>query len=216
MKKFIFICVIVFGVYCVQYGLSMTTGDPVELAGRSGGLEAFDSVVINAQRYFYIDRGYALPLSPASITFDMLDGSLSEFSKYYVQTLDLSGCSKLTRLPDLGDLKCLRNLCLVNCIKLQDISTLGNLEQLSELSLARCTCLDDVSSLRELKFLVYLNLSDCTGLTRLPDLRNTCLFLNLIDLTGCSGLPEEVRFQAVGFGPIHEVFEKLEQLGCLY
>ena len=103
--------------------------------------------------------------------------------------LDLSGCSSLSDVSVLSDLKSLTNLNLSRCNSLSDVSVLSDLKSLTDLNLSRCYSLSDVSVLSDLKSLTDLNLSYCNSLSDvsvLSDLKS----LTDLDLSDCSSLSD--------------------------
>ena len=108
-----------------------------------------------------------------------------------LQTLDLSGCSQLTSLPDLSvplrlnmlglceqlvsliDLSALtqlRTLHFMECTQLASLPDLSALTQLQTLLIVRCSQLTSLPDLSALTQLQTLTIADCKQLTSLPDL----------------------------------------------
>ena len=101
-----------------------------------------------------------------------------------LETLDLSGCKELTKLPNLPS--GLKILNLWGCEGLTELPELP--EGLKTLNLPWCTKLTKLPKLPE--GLKTLDLSGCEGLTKLPKLPEGLEDLNLSGCTGLKELPE--------------------------
>ena len=110
-------------------------------------------------------------------------------------SLNLSGCVKLAKLWDLGDLHNLTTLNLHGCISLTIPYGLNRLEKLKELDisglicrpkldLSGCTHLTTISGLETLTELVELDLSKCTNIVSLSGL-NRMTQLTSLNLARC-------------------------------
>ncbi|TYI42153.1 hypothetical protein ES332_A01G077700v1 [Gossypium tomentosum] len=91
-----------------------------------------------------------------------------------LETLILSGCSNIERIPEIvGEMECLKELCL-------DGTGIKELP----------------SSIGHLRHLMLLNLKDCSKLESLPSSIGGCEFLKTLILSGCSKLknfPESLQ-----------------------
>jgi hypothetical protein len=92
-----------------------------------------------------------------------------------VTTLDLSGCTALSAVPDLPNVEYLD---LSGCTALSAVPDLPNVKTLY---LSGCTALLAVPDLPNVE---YLDLSGCTALLAVPDLPN----VKTLDLDGCTAL----------------------------
>ncbi|XP_042483047.1 disease resistance protein Roq1-like [Macadamia integrifolia] len=129
-----------------------------------------------------------------------------------LEILDLSWCSSMERLPDLSNLRNLKQLNARMCKKLTEIQSLDRLESLETLDLGWCSSMErlpDLSNLRNLKVLnadhcyklteiqgldrlesvEALDLEWCISMERLPDLSNL-RNLKLLNACGCRKLFE--------------------------
>ncbi|XP_060173802.1 TMV resistance protein N-like isoform X8 [Lycium barbarum] len=106
--------------------------------------------------------------------------------------LDLSGCHKLKKLPELK-LSNLKQLNLYMCVGLAESPNLGDMPNLETLNLCGCENLEEVHpSLGHCRMLRELDLSKCEKLKKLPELKLSNL--KQLNLTGCGGLTESPNF----------------------
>ena len=108
-----------------------------------------------------------------------------------LQTLCLTGFSRLSNLEPLSAMRSLRTLRLKDCGQVSDLKPLSALVQLDMLSLRGCCSVTDESlqALRPLSHLRHLNLSDCDllsdqGLAFLSHLAG----LRVLVLSGCNDI----------------------------
>jgi internalin A len=129
-----------------------------------------------------------------------------------LESLDLSGCTRLRNLDGLAGLTALQRLNLSQCPELRDLGALAQLTALQQLDLGWCVELPDLDALGGLTALQQLNLSGClelrdlgalAGLTALQDLNlSQCrelrdlgalarlTALQQLDLSWCGELPD--------------------------
>ena len=108
-----------------------------------------------------------------------------------LQTLDLTGCSKLESLPEsLGRLTGLQTLNLVKCSGLRELpATVAGLSRLESLNLKHCEGIVEVPEcVGRLTGLQTLNLGWCSGLTRLPESIGDMAGLKSLIMNACTGL----------------------------
>jgi Leucine-rich repeat (LRR) protein len=130
-------------------------------------------------------KGYVLTENDPDFT--QLPAAAAYLGKLAPTVLDLSGCTRLTSVDALKELKSLRQLDLTNCFSLTNVDGLKELKNLQALNLSYCTSLTSIDALQELKNLQQLDLTRCTSLTtidRLQGLKN----LRQLSLTDCFSL----------------------------
>ncbi|CAN1811625.1 Disease resistance protein L6 [Linum perenne] len=82
-----------------------------------------------------------------------------------LESLDISHCSEIRKLPNLSGLKKLKKLDILGCMQLSEVMGLENLESLQELRICNCTSIKKLPDLSCLKQLQSLDTSGCTQLT---------------------------------------------------
>ncbi|XBI21956.1 hypothetical protein VPH35_063029 [Triticum aestivum] len=104
--------------------------------------------------------------------------------------LNLSGCSKITKLPDHLKLESLEHMNLSNCHELENLpKDFGNLQRLGFLSLSDCYKVSLLpESFCQLFHLKSLDLSDCHELRELPEYFGNLFELDSLNLTSCCKL----------------------------
>jgi hypothetical protein len=104
-----------------------------------------------------------------------------------LHTLDLSGCTGLSRVDSLAAALALHTLDLSFCTGLSSVDALGAAHALHTLDLTDCTGLSSVDALAAAPALHTLDLSFCSGLSSVDALA-AAPALHTLDLTGCIGL----------------------------
>ena len=115
-----------------------------------------------------------------------------------LERLDLSGCTKLSKLDrSIELLKKLAFLSLRNCFSLVDLRSISNLVSLVALHLFGCTKIEHTPGFPRLSKLEYLDLERCTSLSTvhksIGDLANL-KFLSLRDCTELVNVPHSINF----------------------
>ncbi|XP_039161322.1 disease resistance protein RPV1-like [Eucalyptus grandis] len=112
-----------------------------------------------------------------------------------LRSLELEGCSSLTRFPDLSASSTLRRLTIQGCQSLVEIDrSIGNLESLTRLDVESVGIRELPNSIGELKNLESLFLSRCYELRKLPDSIGRLESLLELDLshTKIAELPDSI------------------------
>ncbi|XP_042963137.1 probable disease resistance protein RPP1 isoform X2 [Carya illinoinensis] len=105
-----------------------------------------------------------------------------------LDTLNLSGCNKLKRLPSRLQLRSLQLLNLDNCSSLQNFPEIEcEMEHLQEVSLSG-TAIEELSSIRYLTGLLSLCLNYCVNLKGLPSSIHQLRSLDYIGLDHCPNI----------------------------
>ncbi|KAF2297149.1 hypothetical protein GH714_018293 [Hevea brasiliensis] len=116
----------------------------------------------------------------------------SSFHLKNVDALDLSGCSNLTKLPEIiGDLK----LLLLNKTAIEELpSSIRSFSSLVVLNMKGCESLKNLPScICDMKFLQMLILSGCSKLGKLPPLYGLCSLRELyVDGTALVEIPIDI------------------------
>jgi Leucine-rich repeat (LRR) protein len=104
-----------------------------------------------------------------------------------LQTLDLSQCTALTNVSGIRNLRSLQTLNLSRCHALTRVDEIKNLTSLQTLNLQECMALTDVDGIGQLTSLRTLELWSCTSLTKVDGLENLT-FLRKLGLNSCPAL----------------------------
>ncbi|CAI0441312.1 unnamed protein product [Linum tenue] len=99
-------------------------------------------------------------------------------------------CPRLTQLDGVEMLESLQRLVVSDCNSVSTLPDLSRLTKLSFLNISECTNLVDVPGLERLESLQELTMTCCTSIKKLPDLSN----LKKLKL-GCTNFPEVTGFE---------------------
>ncbi|GMN26096.1 hypothetical protein TIFTF001_001178 [Ficus carica] len=119
-----------------------------------------------------------------------------------LKKIDLSGCSNLTKTPDLSDALNLTNLTLEGCLSLGKFPELPR--NVKNLNLSKTSIREVPSSIQRVSCLEIFDLSDCRNLESLPTAICKLKSLQSLYLSGCS------KFR--NFPEIVEPMERLAEL----
>ncbi|XP_039165697.1 protein lap1-like [Eucalyptus grandis] len=98
-------------------------------------------------------------LKVSSLELSELNG-LERLEK--LQVLSIDCCPLLQTLPNLSDLKCLKDMFLWSCRKLVEIQGLDKLESLQWIAIGGCSSLQSLPDVSNLKKLKYCNIECCS------------------------------------------------------
>ena len=103
--------------------------------------------------------------------------------------LNLHGCKNLTSLPSKFEMECLTKLDLSNCSKITKIPEFGrNMKRVQSLYLSDTAITTLPTSIEHLTDLAVLGLSNCKNLVHLPDTIFNLKLVSYVYLQGCSKL----------------------------
>ncbi|KAG4156619.1 hypothetical protein ERO13_D02G008001v2 [Gossypium hirsutum] len=106
----------------------------------------------------------------------------------YLIELKLSGCAKLSSIPDLEGFSVLRNLDISECSKLEIVPIRGRCSSLQKFHISSCQNLSKIGDgLSTSTYLKELKLSDCPNLCSILDLEGFPS-LKILDLSNCNEL----------------------------
>ncbi|CAN1165445.1 Disease resistance protein L6 [Linum perenne] len=149
--------------------LSLNQNDDDHILSREQlflGLDRNDDDHVLSREQF-LDLSSLCNLNMLSITRSARLTEVCGFERLQLlESLHISCCSAIRKLPNLSGLKQLKKLDILECVQLSEVMGLENLESLQELSICNCTLIKTLPDLSCLKQLQRLDTSGCTQLTQ--------------------------------------------------